>query len=86
MSIKSLDNLLNPQRICVIGADVDDTSIGSKKFKNLIDRGLKDSVYPDNPFFNGILGATDRYERDMFLKNGERGRNKNAADGDHEKQ
>lgn len=56
MSVKNLDALFNPQRIAVIGADDDPTSIGYNVFKNLLGQGFKGTVYPINPSYESVQG------------------------------
>ena len=57
MSIKNLNIFFNPQRIAVIGANEDDTSIGYHIFKNLIGQGYKGVVHPVLPGFRGVQGV-----------------------------
>jgi acetyltransferase len=57
MSIKNLDTLFNPQRIAVIGASEDDTSVGYHIFKNLIGKGFKGIVHPVNGTEDGVQGV-----------------------------
>jgi acetyltransferase len=57
MSLKNLNILFNPQRIAVIGASEDDTSIGYHIFRNLIGKGFKGIVHPVNPTTPGVQGV-----------------------------
>jgi acetyltransferase len=57
MPIKNLDALFNPQRIAVIGASEDKTSIGYHIFRNLIGKGYKGIVHPVAPGSSGIQGV-----------------------------
>lgn len=57
MSLKNLDVLFNPQRIAVIGASEDDTSVGYHIFRNLIGKGFKGIVHPVNPTMRGVQGV-----------------------------
>ncbi|KJR99243.1 MAG: hypothetical protein VR65_17780 [Desulfobulbaceae bacterium BRH_c16a] len=57
MSLKNLDTLFNPQRVAVIGASEDDTSIGYHVFRNLIGKGFKGIVHPVNPAMRGVQGV-----------------------------
>ncbi len=57
MSLKNLEIMFNPQRIAVIGASEDDTSIGYHIFRNLIGRGFKGIVHPVNPAMRGVQGV-----------------------------
>ncbi len=57
MSLKNLNILFNPQRIAVIGANEDDTSIGYHIFRNLIGKGFKGIVHPVNPSMRGVQGV-----------------------------
>lgn len=56
MSVKNLDMLFNPQKIAVIGADDDSSSIGYNVFKNLLGQGFKGTVYPVNPKYESVQG------------------------------
>ncbi|MFN2355731.1 MAG: CoA-binding protein, partial [Desulfopila sp.] len=57
MSLKNLDILFNPERIAVIGANEDDTSVGFHIFRNLIGKGFKGIVHPVNPLMRGVQGV-----------------------------
>ena len=56
MSIKSLDKIFRPQRIAVIGAKNDPSSVGGITLKNLVGAGFQGVVYPVNPKREAVMG------------------------------
>ncbi len=57
MSVKNLEYFFNPQRIAVIGASEDKSSLGYNIFKNLLGKGFKGSVYPVTPHMEAVQGV-----------------------------
>lgn len=57
MLLKNLDIMFNPQRIAVIGASEDETSVGYHIFRNLIGKGFRGIVHPVNPIMHGVQGV-----------------------------
>jgi acetyltransferase len=57
MSLKNLDAMFNPQRIAVIGASEDETSIGCHLFRNLVGKGYPGIVHPVTEKAKGIQGV-----------------------------
>ena len=57
MSLKNLNAMFNPQRIAVIGASEDETSIGFHLFRNLVGKGYTGIVHPVNETAKGVQGV-----------------------------
>lgn len=57
MSLKNLNAMFNPQRIAVIGASEDETSIGFHLFHNLVGKGYTGIVHPVNETAKGVQGV-----------------------------
>ncbi|HID77779.1 MAG TPA: bifunctional acyl-CoA synthetase/GNAT family N-acetyltransferase [Planctomycetaceae bacterium] len=56
MSILNLDKIFNPQRVAVIGASDNRTSVGYTVLRNLIGSGFRGVVYPVNPRRDAVQG------------------------------
>jgi acetyl coenzyme A synthetase (ADP forming)-like protein len=56
--VQSIERVLRPQSIAVIGAGRSPTGIGHSVVRNLIDGGFKGPVYPVNPNVETLLGLT----------------------------
>ena len=52
----SIDALMKPKSIAIVGASAQPGKIGYTVVKNIIDSGYKGQVYPINPFAPEILG------------------------------
>jgi acyl-CoA synthetase (NDP forming) len=55
--MKSLEKLLNPRSIAVIGASNDSERIGGRPLKWLIERGFGERIYPVNPTRETVQGV-----------------------------
>jgi acetyltransferase len=56
MSIQSLDKLLKPKRIAVVGASDQPGKVGYTLLQNMIGRGYEGVVYPVNPAREAVQG------------------------------
>ena len=56
MSIRNLDKIFRPERIAVVGASRDPSSVGATVLRNLIGAGFQGVVYPVNPKYESVHG------------------------------
>ncbi len=56
MNVHSLDRILNPRRIALIGVTGNPKSVGGKVLSNLVGSGFRGVVYPVNPDSEAVLG------------------------------
>jgi acetyl coenzyme A synthetase (ADP forming)-like protein len=54
--LQSMNRIMKPRSIAVIGASNEDGKIGNSVMKNLIDGGYRGEIYPVNPKADEILG------------------------------
>jgi len=52
----NLDTIFSPQRIALIGASRDETSVGFSLYKNLLSPSYKGKIFPVNPKTDNLLG------------------------------
>lgn len=54
--VKSMNRIMKPKAVAVIGASAEDGKIGNSVMKNLINGGYKGTIYPIHPKADEILG------------------------------
>ena len=54
--LKSMNRIMRPKAVAVIGASAEDGKIGNSVMKNLINGGYKGQIYPIHPKAEEILG------------------------------
>jgi acyl-CoA synthetase (NDP forming) len=54
--VKSMNRIMKPDAVAVIGASSEDGKIGNSVMKNLINGGYKGEIYPINPSATEIMG------------------------------
>src|SRR5215203_4928255 len=54
--VRSMNRIMKPKGLAVIGASAEDGKIGNSVMKNLIDGGYKGQIYPIHPKADEILG------------------------------
>jgi len=54
--LKSMQRIMNPDSVAVIGASSEEGKIGNSVMKNLVNGGYKGKIYPINPRADEVLG------------------------------
>ncbi|MEO5764760.1 MAG: acetate--CoA ligase family protein [Casimicrobiaceae bacterium] len=54
--VKSMNRIMKPDAVAVIGASLEDGKIGNSVMKNLINGGYQGEIYPINPSASEIMG------------------------------
>src|SRR6201999_3292743 len=67
--VASMNRIMQPKAVAVIGASAEDGKIGKSVMKNLINGGYKGDIYPIHPKASEILG----YKAHKSDKDGPRG-------------
>ena len=56
MSVRNLEKLFAPQRVAVVGAGAERSSVGHIVLRNLVEGGFEGVVYPVNPARESVHG------------------------------